>query len=190
MLHPIASIAAIALAVLSASPAMAAPRDPDVPEIDAKGPWRVMHQTNEKSTSKCIGNPVTALCAAETMYACYLRNDLELCRIATGQDAPPGWMLSPAPPSPELHERYRIVLARRLRAKDGSDVPFISRGFNEDRLRPGDIMIKMQDRACWMSHGNSKCGSLNDPHEIGTKFYFVRKSANRWIVIERVGADY
>jgi hypothetical protein len=49
-------------------------------------------------------------------------------------------------------------------------------------------MIKMEERSCWISHGKSKCASLNDPHEISAVFYFVRKATSQWIVIDHADA--
>lgn len=37
---------------------------------------------DSRSSSKCIGNPVTPLCAVETYFACRTRADLKLCMIA------------------------------------------------------------------------------------------------------------
>ena len=40
---------------------------------------RLLEFTNEESTSTCIGNPVTPLCAVETFAACRLRAEWALC---------------------------------------------------------------------------------------------------------------
>ncbi len=42
--------------------------------------------TQTESTSKCIGDPRTPLCAVETLLACNIRGQIELCQMI-GRDA-------------------------------------------------------------------------------------------------------
>jgi hypothetical protein len=64
----------IVIAAITALPAVAAP----APALAADSwasqhPWRVMTQSDAISTSRCIGDPKTPLCAIETVEACIVR---------------------------------------------------------------------------------------------------------------------
>ncbi|MGQ0664601.1 MAG: hypothetical protein ACT4P2_13695, partial [Pseudomonadota bacterium] len=83
-----------ALAIAVADPARAQPSDSDLPPADLPHYWRAMDQTDVASTSKCLGNPITPLCAVEHIIACEVRRDDELCMIAMGRGRGPS---SPTP---------------------------------------------------------------------------------------------
>jgi hypothetical protein len=55
--------------------------DADLPAPDPPGHWRYITQDAERTTSQCIGDPKTPLCAMETVWACYVRNKAEFCAI-------------------------------------------------------------------------------------------------------------
>ena len=45
--------------------------------------WRMLTDSEDTTTSKCIGKPVTPICAVETLKACFKRSQIELCRMAS-----------------------------------------------------------------------------------------------------------
>jgi hypothetical protein len=163
----------------------AAPRDVDVPKPDPPGHWRVMHQTNEKSTSKCIGNPSTPLCAVETARACFVRDEPELCRIALKMDNFTWLKLSSRQPREYIHEKYRVYFSMQIRDGDipnPEDGDWLGRGFKGKNVMPGDIVIDLDVRSCWRE---LRCDPLK--HSV-TWYYFVRKLTDRWVVVDYTGA--
>ena len=60
----------------------------DTPASPAAKPkparWRVMTMEDATSTSRCIGDPRTPLCAVETHTACFIRRQVRLCTISYG----------------------------------------------------------------------------------------------------------
>ena len=139
----------------------------DLPPIDPPNHWHVLTQDDASSDSKCIGNPVTPLCAVETIRACGVRASDELCRVGMGLADQPGLMRGPAQPA--TSELYRIVNA-----------VLISRGnrkkFTFDDFRPeiGDVVIQLLDRPCSLG----TCGvTMQNPTS-----YRVRKGAAAWHV--------
>lgn len=65
------SIAAVLL--LMSAPAWAEKVNPDLPKPDPKGYWHFLTQDDDTTTSKCIGNLSTPLCALETSLASLVR---------------------------------------------------------------------------------------------------------------------
>ena len=63
--------------------------------------WRIMTMEDATSTSRCIGDPRTPLCAVETLMACFIRRQVRLCTISEGfQESEAGqFHLSPLGPS-------------------------------------------------------------------------------------------
>ena len=73
---------------LTAVPVFAGGNDPNS-GLNFDGSFRLMTRDDTTSTSKCIGNPVTPLCAIETHLACWARDNKELCEIAFGRKSGP-----------------------------------------------------------------------------------------------------
>ena len=88
-------------------------RDPDRPPIDPLGNWHIMTRDPATTTSQCIGEPKTALCAIETMFACYLRAENNLCRI--GMDDPTLPELIRRGGSRTEFWKYRVVSEKKSR---------------------------------------------------------------------------
>jgi hypothetical protein len=177
MLRPLATLAFIALAALLAGPAAAAAsRDPDVPLPDPPGRRRVLDHTDAKSTSKCIGKPVTPLCAVETDRACRLRSKPKLCRIAWDPQHYPHRIFSL--PYPNLQDRYRVTFAVRIRDNDLAEGgSWLSRRLRSPPVRAGDILIEMHIRHC---RGSIDCTRLLSSQRW---LYVVRKSSEHWLLV-------
>jgi hypothetical protein len=178
MIRPIASIVAIALAVVSASQAIAAPRDPDVPRPDPPGRWRVLDHTDAKSTSKCIGKPVTPLCAVETLRACFLRVKPKLCEIAIGRE--PGFSLS-HPAVRWVFDKYRLVWSQRL---DEHEIDALKQRWRRPALwdyagvKPGDIAIELLVLNCQRKKSGTRCFRDRYSQEI----YIAQRTNGEWHV--------
>lgn len=141
-----------------------------LPSVDPDGPFRLLSAYDETTTSTCVGDPRTPLCAVETSIACHLRDDPELCRIA--YDEPP------APPIPfrtkrksRIVEGYRVVGVRHYRA---GDIPDWEPSYWLPAV--GDVAINLETTNC--TYG--KCGEFIDK-----KNYLARPTPTGWKV-ERI----
>lgn len=88
-------------------------RTADLPPSNQPEEWRILAWTDQNSSSRCIGRPLTPLCAVETLLACFQRGRIELCRLVDDDtDAYASVFASPADPQAVL--AYRIVVTRRI----------------------------------------------------------------------------
>lgn len=90
--------------------------------------------STETATSTCIGKPQTPLCAAETFFACMLRNAPSLCQ-AVG--------VSPFGPDKAVKERYKFKSARVLTAKN------VEAAKGADWARPGNVDMHFLTCSCF-----------------------------------------
>lgn len=142
--------------------------DPDLPPLGPPGGWRIVGQTDEGSTENCAGTPRTPLCAIDSMRACWLRGNINLCNAVLIE--------------PLDHEfsgrrfisaqRYRVLEAVRLDKSfypaETSDADF--------EWKPGDIRIAIRTSDC--------DGIFCSPDMGGHMFYYLRKTADGdWRVI-------
>ncbi|MCC7168580.1 MAG: hypothetical protein IT565_13525 [Rhodospirillales bacterium] len=121
---------AVALTLVWAPNAMAA--DPDVPRRDPKGFYRYLTQEADSTTSTCIGNPITPLCAVETVLACFVRKNDDFCRRATWPGFP-DLEFSKSAKSPFDDMRYYVQFAKKLDAT------------NAGKYRVGDVVPEPRD---------------------------------------------
>lgn len=91
-------------------------------DADKVDPDQVRIITPTESTSTCIGDPRTPVCAVETVMACALRLDMRLCgKVGITDYALPDKLA-------DLY-RYRVLSVRII--------------------RPGDITLELQDVDWW-----------------------------------------
>jgi hypothetical protein len=150
----------------------AAAHDPDVPKPDPPDFWRYITLDDATTTSKCIGDPRTPLCAVETMNACFVRRDDHLCMLV--RDEPPFEHIGPIPEARRLDEfRYRVISARRVGRED------IPREFRSGDLawHVGDVKILVEEEYC--SPQTSQCGFFH-----GGGPYIVRKRGSKWKMVD------
>lgn len=141
----------------------------DLPPIDQPSHWRVLTQDDSTSDSKCIGKPVTPLCAVETIRACFVREDDSLCQIGMGLDHLPGLIhLIDREGLVGLGERYRIVAAAKIGKKKRSPI-------NGERPEAGDVLVDVIDLYC---RGQKCSRSSSRPTT-----YLMRHQEERWIVL-------
>ncbi|MBI4968517.1 MAG: hypothetical protein HZC25_10410 [Rhodospirillales bacterium] len=104
------------------------------PKIDPKA-VRVMSLT--ASTSDCIGDPKTPLCAVETVMACMLRRDMNLCRRAGVDEVA---LAPPLDPNDTYQMPYRVLRQRLYRKQD---IPKDLR--DVDWLKPGYVEVVISE---------------------------------------------
>lgn len=162
----------LTLIVLAAFPALA--EDPPLPPLTPEGEYLVLTQDDATSTSKCIGNPVTPLCAVETVMACYVRNDYELCRIGMGLDSQHGINKGRQQPS----KLYRVIRSEVL---GESNFPW--RPESDLRWRPGEPSIQASDvRIDLLYHDCPWQLTREDCHFGQIVAYIMRRQNNYWAV--------
>lgn len=162
--------------MLIVSPAVAQTSDPVLPTPDPPGVWRSLTQDEATTTSRCIGNPVTPLCAVETYWTCFLRRQPELCDMVEAGVKP----LPNVVRRPDRREDYRVVYARRPspldpvdRATEGNMKP-----------QPGDVVIALMRRICYGPPGDESDCELNvenDPPHI----HMLRRQGDFWVYAYR-----
>jgi hypothetical protein len=167
--------------MLIVAPAFAQASDPIVPLPDPPGTWRKLTHDEATTTSRCIGNPVTPLCAVETYWACFLHRRPELCDMVQAGVRP----LEVVPKVPNKREEYRVLYARRPSPLDPVDPA------TEGNMKPqpGDVVIGLMRRTCYDSPDDEpKCtlGIENHPPHV----HMLRKQGEFWVYAYRFRARY
>lgn len=80
------------------------------PLADVPPPDELRFISTDDATSKCIGNPITPLCAVETFFACSARQDIDLCRKVG--------VINFSYPDKKITSRYRVLKAKVLSEDD------------------------------------------------------------------------
>jgi hypothetical protein len=160
--------------------AVAQASDPSLPPPDPPGVWRKLTLDDATTTSRCIGNPVTPLCAVDTYWACFFRAQPELCDMVEAGARPP----TLDKPVPDYRQEYRVVYARRPspldpvdRATEGNMKP-----------QPGDVVIGLMRRFCaGPVDDDSNCLDVeNDPPYV----HMLRKRGDHWVYAYRFRARF
>jgi hypothetical protein len=110
------------------------------PQHTGKAPrWRTLTDSEETTTSKCIGKPVTPICAVETLNACFKRKQIELCRMAVINGGSETFDLSYS--SPKSKTEYTIIKYQTIQHVPANlrDVTWIKRG---------DVRSEAAERSC------------------------------------------
>jgi hypothetical protein len=173
--------------------------DPDLPPIDPPGRWRVLTHDDATSTSKCIGNPKTPLCAVESWNACKLRHVGELCLVAILVGAPHHTQFGTGP-SRDRYVFYRVIAARHLRQDEidyldslaGKKCPSPGcRGRGEWRTGDTRLIIDYKEcgdhgatcqfpvRQCWNTKRGEKCEVAYSP-----TLWILRKVEGGWRIVD------
>ena len=133
---------------------------------DPEGVWRTITQT--ESTSDCIGEPVTPMCAVDTRWACYQWNRQDLCEISVKDFYAGGRFQGGPPPS---YTRYRVVGVRIVAKAER-----IVRPRHVLNVEAGDVHIDLIDGICWPV--NDYCSTSEVPTT-----YTLRKFGDRWKIL-------
>lgn len=169
------------LLMLIAAPAFAQASDPILPPPDPPGSWRRLTHDEASTTSKCIGNPVTPLCAVETYWACFLHRRPELCDMVEAGVRP----LEVVPKVPNKWEEYRVLYARQPSPLDPVDPA------TEGNMKPqpGDVVIGLLRRSCLAipdDEPNCTLNVENNPPHV----HMLRKQGEFWVYAYRFRARY
>jgi len=129
--------------------------------------WRTLTDSEETTTSKCIGKPVTPICAVETFFACFDRSQIELCRKASLNGESRKFYLGP--PFPDYKTEYTIIKYQTIRHVPANlrDVWWIKRG---------DVRVDITTRSCPLTRDTC----AGEPTE--SFFYLTRHVGDQWLV--------
>lgn len=172
----------VTLLLLAFCGGVAQARDPDLPRPDPKGVWRYVWDGH--STSTCLGNPKTPVCAIETIIVCRYRSDRKLCLTAdypAAGDDRLGLMPLRLPMNLTIHLRFRVGGSVRLRSVDIKplpDSPLYRAGRQE---HAGDLAVEIVNEECWTQHKEER----RCQHYAGreTWVWVVRQVGERWAII-------
>jgi len=138
-------------------------------------PWRTLTDRDETTTSKCIGKPVTPICAVETARACFDRSRLELCRMAFLNGESETFHLGP--PYPEYKTEYIIIRYQTIRQVPPPP-PNLASGGGKFKEKPGDARVDFTARSCSITRDTC----AGEPTEsFGA---ITRHVGDRWFVID------
>lgn len=136
------------------------------------GPWRYITTNPATTSSTCIGAPQAPLCAAETLLACFQRNQPDLCRMV--DDGAGVYDSVFATSSAETgYLAYRIVETRPI----GKAEPALS------QARPGDILYLIELR------GGAPGKSAPPTGEPPQRFLLRPEAGGIWKVVHWGGPD-
>jgi hypothetical protein len=142
--------------------------------VDGRDQWRMI--TPDFTTSECLGDPKTALCAVETALGCFTRWINRLCR-AVYRD--PNYLNFDSEGTNRTL-RYRIVGYRRIRADQ-----YIYYDRYEHREQVGDYRVVV--RMAWCYESNQPMAErlrgacpLYGPEQLFT--FLVRPVDDRWYI--------
>jgi hypothetical protein len=172
------------LAALALASAVA-PLDGKSASAAADAAWRQVSQ--DSATSRCIGDPKTAVCAVETVIACVVRREAQLCRIAAVDPGDGLFERMTAQKLPPQHYgRYKINGVHTVRrdeipgifAEFGSHDPDLRmKGIEVLGIAAGDLRVTTAETECW-SDMKRQCGPI-----FALKDYYVRRVDDRWRVV-------
>lgn len=160
--------------VLSACLAPAVAHAEDVvpsPLFDYGEFFRTITNFNDTSDSKCIGYPITPMCALETYIASDLREDDELRAIALGERPGPPETFKDASAYNSAIYGYRVVSVRLFPLHM---VPIPER--NRFKIRAGDVAITIEMNNC--TYEPCTRGALNSG-----KSNLFRKGPYGWYLV-------
>ncbi len=148
------------------------------PGEEPPGELRVLTFYDATTTSKCIGNPVTPLCAVETVEACFWRRNARFC-AAAGYPIPT-WRSPVTERGRQESLRYKVADIKTLTdAAVPSDRPERDAG----AWQAGDVKVVLRLQYC---HPSSPPPSYCMGWDKSPITYFVRKRGGRWIYIDRL----
>ena len=143
--------------------------------------WRTLTDSEETTSSKCIGKPVTPICAVETFEACFKRKHIKLC-----------WIVSPhgeaekfedlGSPFPDHKTEYTIIKYQTIRHAPPRPKN-MGPGGEEFDEKPGDVRVDITVRSCALTR--ETCAG--EPTE--SFFYLIRHVGDRWVIYDYSAYD-
>jgi hypothetical protein len=159
----------LAAFVMLGFPAHAEDAPPELPPIDGPDQWHVLTHDDATSTSKCIGDPKTPLCAVETVLACFVREERELCLTGTGGASENFGFDKNRSEYSLLYWVAKAELVSEKNKKHYKQVRYL-------KPQNGDIAIGIRDARCY----DSKCNKPVGPPTI----YLVRRNGDKWMAAD------
>jgi hypothetical protein len=152
------------------------------PQHTGKAPhWRTLTFTKETTTSKCIGKPVTPICAVETFRACFKRKQIELCRMVSLNGESEKFEALGLP-SPDRKTEYTIIKYQTIRHAPPRPKN-MGPGGEEFDEKPGDVRVDITVRSCALTR--ETCAG--EPTE--SFFYLIRHVGDRWVIYDYSAYD-
>ncbi len=153
----------------------------------------LMGFSNATSTSTCIGNPVTPLCAVETFEACLFRAEWPLC-AEVGFEPGDMCQFGPGDYNKLFYHPYEVIGQKAVRAKFA---PMPRDGEPSITWLPGDMAVRLWWQYCppiekcvveTQVHPTKKFGEGCRTFEFCGKFpapytYVVRRIGHRWVLV-------
>lgn len=146
---------------------------PDTLSLPSPDQWNYITDSQELTTSRCIGVPKSPLCAMETLLACFQRNDFQLCRMVDDKaDEYAEVFISPAPR--ERYLAYRLVQGVIFEGPAPEEDPVI---------QTGDVMLVVDQR-------DGALGASAPPTNAPDQRFILRQQKDkRWKVVNWGGPD-
>lgn len=141
------------------------------PELDYGQYFRIVTNFNDTSSSKCIGYPITPMCAVETYMASDLREDEVLRAIALGErPGPPETFKDASAYNSGIHG-YRVTSVRLF-------LPYIIpvSARNRFNIQAGDVAMSVETNVC--TYAPCTEGALNSDEN-----YLLRKGKYGWHIV-------
>lgn len=141
---------------------------------DPPGVWRKMTWEDETTTSKCIGQLTSPLCAVETKLAGHVRkqNSLVVMALADGEGRT---FVRSTTENKDIWEAYRFSGVRKVTARER--IPLL----REDPV-PGDYLVDLHTEQCF-HHVNDCQQDELDRKEGPPTTHLVRKIGKKWRII-------
>jgi hypothetical protein len=156
------------------------------PVLDYGEYFRTVTNFNDTSSSRCIGYPITPMCAVETHMAANLRDDEVLRAIAFGERPGPPEMFKDASTYNSAIHGYRVIAARQFVPYT---VPYDDPADTSDEKRNifgielWDVAITMETNNC--TYAPCTKAALNSDNS-----YLTRKGQYGWYVVGVTGYKY
>ncbi len=175
-------IRVVAIAVLVAALVPSGASVAGGPAHSGKAPrWRTLTDRDETTTSKCIGKPLTPICAVETFFACFNRKQIGLCRMAylNGES---DIFEDLGPRFPDDKTEYTIIKYQTIRHVPPPP-PNLAGGRGRFQQKPGDVRVDITARSCPLTRDTC----AGEPTQ--SFLYFTRHLADRWVVYDHSAYD-
>ena len=130
------------------------------------------------STSRCIGQAVTALCAVETHQACFTRADNALCSLVGDRRDLPPYRLEPSFYTQTFFRMFRVLTAREVGPGDVADFGELPPYGKVPRL-VGDSVIDIIELNCWRD------ADYCFTSEVVVTYTLRRIGLRRWQIVDR-----
>lgn len=154
--------------------------------------WATLTFDPATSSSRCIGDPMTPLCAVETYEACYYWVDKKAC-TAMGLD-PSAFRLVPDAYAKLSIYHYRIENRKVI---DAEDVAVVAEELDDPRASLGDVVMQVRWEGCSPIDA-CVLESMNDPARVYGEgcppircrvsdtplTYLVRDIGGKWQVVD------